>query len=40
MYSGGVASNAATSSTVGSLLRVKAIEAGRWAIQNDIGTWA
>jgi hypothetical protein len=40
IYSGGVAGNAAVSSTVGSFLKVKAIESGRWAIQTDIGTWA
>lgn len=40
IYSGGVVGNVATSNTVGSKLRVRASEAGRWEVVNVVGTWA
>ncbi len=41
IYSGGVAGNPAASSTVGSRLKVRAIEgATRWEVVNAVGTWA
>ena len=40
IYSGGVAGNPATSSTVGSRLRVRATDSGRWEVVNVVGTWS